>query len=74
MIFNKKPEMKAFEICESAKEALKSGKYKMVRINFANPDMVGHTGDLKAAIKACEVCDKMVGELLEVIVWTFDVS
>ena len=43
-----------------------SGKYKMVRINYANPDMVGHTGDLAATIKSCEVVDSCVKELLEV--------
>lgn len=43
-----------------------SGKYKMVRINYANPDMVGHTGDLAATIKSCEVVDACVKELLEV--------
>lgn len=42
--FNEKPDMKAKEITDAGKEALKSGKYQMVRINYANPDMVGHTG------------------------------
>jgi 2,3-bisphosphoglycerate-independent phosphoglycerate mutase len=50
IIFNEKPEMKAREITDAAKEAIKSGKYDMIRVNFANPDMVGHTGDLKATI------------------------
>lgn len=65
IMFNEKPEMKAREICEASKEALKSGKFKMVRVNFANPDMVGHTGDLKATITACEIVDKCIKELLE---------
>lgn len=47
--------MKAREITEAGKEALLSGRYDMVRVNYANPDMVGHTGDLEASIKACEV-------------------
>lgn len=64
--FNEKPEMKAKEITAVSIEALKSGKYKMVRVNYANPDMVGHTGDLKATIKACEVVDACIKELLEV--------
>eukprot|EP00192_Tetraselmis_astigmatica_P002898 CAMPEP_0117687604 /NCGR_PEP_ID=MMETSP0804-20121206/23238_1 /TAXON_ID=1074897 /ORGANISM="Tetraselmis astigmatica, Strain CCMP880" /LENGTH=555 /DNA_ID=CAMNT_0005499707 /DNA_START=25 /DNA_END=1692 /DNA_ORIENTATION=- len=64
--FNQAPLMKAREICEAAKEAMRSGKYQMVRVNFANPDMVGHTGDLKATKVACEICDQCVGELLEV--------
>lgn len=48
VVFNEKPDMKAREITEAAKEALISGKFDMVRVNFANPDMVGHTGDLEA--------------------------
>eukprot|EP00798_Chlamydomonas_sp_ICE-L_P003889 gene3889-13955_t len=67
IMFNEKPEMKALEISEASKEALKSGKFKMVRVNFANPDMVGHTGDLPATITACEVVDKCVGELIELV-------
>lgn len=129
MPFNQLPDMKAYEITEAGKEALRSGKYKMVRgrlghkgaqallmaaaqregpqlvqacmhimqvdchgthcchqshshphlrhalcvcpcpqvrINYANPDMVGHTGDLKASIHACAVVDKCLKDLLEV--------
>ncbi|KAI8476721.1 MAG: phosphoglycerate mutase [Monoraphidium minutum] len=65
--FNQKPDMKALEIMEAGKEALRSGKYQMVRINFANPDMVGHTGDLQASIRACAVVDQCVAELLKVV-------
>lgn len=65
--FNQAPAMKAREICEAGKEALRSGKYNMVRINFANPDMVGHTGDMEASITACAVVDGCVRELLEVL-------
>lgn len=66
VVFNLAPLMKAREICEAGKEALRSGKYKMVRLNFANPDMVGHTGDLEATIKCCAYVDQCVKELLEV--------
>jgi len=66
IVFNEKPDMKAHEITAAGIEALRSGKYKMVRINYANPDMVGHTGDLKATIRACETCDTCLGELLAV--------
>ena len=59
--------MKAREITEAGKEALRSGKYQMVRINYANPDMVGHCGDLTAAIQACATVDKCLGELLAVV-------
>lgn len=57
--------MKALEVCEAGKEALLSGLYDQVRINFANPDMVGHTGDLPASVFACTLCDEKVKELLE---------
>ncbi|CAK0780495.1 Phosphoglucomutase-1 [Coccomyxa viridis] len=63
--FNEAPEMKAREITEAGKEALLSGKYDMVRVNYANPDMVGHTGDLEAAMSACALVDGCVKELLD---------
>ena len=63
--FNEAPAMKALEVCEAGKEALLSGLYDQVRINFANPDMVGHTGDLEASVFACALCDEKVKELLE---------
>ena len=59
--------MKAREICAAGKEALRSKKYDVVSVNFANPDMVGHTGDLAATIAACEECDACVKELLDVV-------
>ena len=65
--FNEAPDMKAREICEAGKEALRSGLFDQVRINFANPDMVGHTGDLKATISCCELVDTCLKELLEVV-------
>ena len=43
--------------------AVATGKYNFVCVNFANPDMVGHTGDLNAAMKACEAVDACVGDL-----------
>ncbi|MGE5400964.1 MAG: 2,3-bisphosphoglycerate-independent phosphoglycerate mutase [Ignavibacteriales bacterium] len=65
--FDKAPKMKAYEITDSAIELLKSGKYRFGRINFANGDMVGHTGDMQAAITAVETVDTCVGKLLEVV-------
>ena len=65
--FNQAPLMKAREITAAGKEALKSGKYDVVRVNYANPDMVGHTGDLAATIAACEECDQCVKELLDLV-------
>jgi len=65
--FNQAPLMKAREITAAGKEALLSGKYDVVRINYANPDMVGHTGDIKATVAACEECDACVKELLDLV-------
>lgn len=59
------PEMSAAEVTRLSKEAILSGKYGMIIVNFANPDMVGHTGSLPAAVKAVETTDRSVGELLE---------
>jgi 2,3-bisphosphoglycerate-independent phosphoglycerate mutase len=52
--------MKAREIARTTKQALLSGQYEFVRCNFANPDMVGHTGNLQAAIEAVAVTDECV--------------
>lgn len=58
--FNEKPAMQSAKITTLGIEALKSGKYDQVRLNFPNPDMVGHTGDLDATIEACTTVDKCV--------------
>ena len=50
--YDLKPEMSAYEVCDKLVEAIKSDKYDVIIINFANPDMVGHTGVEDAAIKA----------------------
>jgi len=63
--YDLKPEMSAYEVCEIVLEKLDSDKYDVVIINFANPDMVGHTGVLEAAIKAAEVVDECVGRILD---------
>ena len=65
--FNEKPLMKAREITAAGKEAMLSGKYDVVRVNYANPDMVGHTGDLAATISACEESDACLKELLDLV-------
>jgi len=62
--YDMQPEMSAAEVTRLSKEALLSGKYGLVIVNFANPDMVGHTGFLPAAIKAVEATDESVGILL----------
>ena len=65
--FNTAPQMKAREITEATIELLRSGEYAMGRINFANGDMVGHTGDLKATIDAMRVLDDCLEQLVQVI-------
>ncbi|EAN98496.1 2,3-bisphosphoglycerate-independent phosphoglycerate mutase, putative [Trypanosoma cruzi] len=65
--FNEKPLMKSKEITEAAIEALKSGKYDVVRINFPNGDMVGHTGDLAATVTAVEAVDASLQRLKEAV-------
>ena len=54
--------MSAYEVCDKLCEAIRSGKYDVIIINFANPDMVGHTGVENAAIKAIEAVDECVGK------------
>ena len=65
--YDMQPEMSAAEVTKASKEAILSGKYALIVVNYANPDMVGHTGSLQAAIKAVEATDKGVGELLEAV-------
>ena len=65
--FNTTPAMKAPEITAAGIEALRSKRYDVVRVNYANPDMVGHTGDLEATKQACEVVDAQVGALIAAV-------
>jgi 2,3-bisphosphoglycerate-independent phosphoglycerate mutase len=65
--YDLQPEMSAPELTDKAVEAISSGKYDMIVLNYANPDMVGHTGDLKAAIKAVETVDTGLGRIVEAI-------
>ncbi len=65
--FDMKPEMSAYEVCDNLVDSIKSDKYDVIIINFANPDMVGHTGILDAAIKAIEAVDECVGRALDAI-------
>jgi 2,3-bisphosphoglycerate-independent phosphoglycerate mutase len=62
--YDLQPEMSAVDVTRAAKEAILSGKYGLIVVNYANPDMVGHTGSLPAATKAVEATDRGVGELL----------
>ena len=65
--YDLKPEMSALEVTEKVIEAIKSKKYDNIILNYANPDMVGHTGSLEAAIKAIETIDECLGRVLEAI-------
>ncbi len=65
--YDLKPEMSAPELTERAVEAIRSGRYDLIVLNFANPDMVGHTGDLAATIKAVETVDAGLGRIAEAI-------
>jgi 2,3-bisphosphoglycerate-independent phosphoglycerate mutase len=65
--FNQAPEMKAAEITEATIELLNSGRYAFGRINFANGDMVGHTGDIPATVCALECVDRCLGRLIECV-------
>ena len=62
--YDLKPEMSANEVTEKVIEAIKSEKYDSIILNYANPDMVGHTGNLEAAIKAIETIDTCVGKVV----------
>ncbi len=63
--YDQKPEMSAYEVAEALLERIKEDKYHLIVVNFANGDMVGHTGVLEAAIKACEVVDECVGKITD---------
>ncbi len=65
--YDLQPEMSAPELTEKAVAAINSGKYDMLVLNFANPDMVGHTGSLDAAIKAVETVDAGLGKIHQAI-------
>ena len=65
--YDMKPEMSANEVTDKVVDAINSKKYNVIILNYANPDMVGHTGNLDAAIKAVETIDTCVGRVLEAV-------
>ena len=65
--YDLKPEISAFEVTDKVVEAIHSRKYDSIILNFANPDMVGHTGNIEAAIKALEALDGCVQRVVEAI-------
>lgn len=65
--YDQKPQMAAYEIAEATVKAIESGKYDLLVVNFANGDMVGHTGVLAAAIEAVQHTDTCVGKILDAL-------
>ena len=62
--YDQQPEMSAIEVAQEVNKALDSEKYDFIIVNFANPDMVGHTANLDASISACETVDKCLGKVV----------
>lgn len=65
--YDLKPEMSAYEVCGEAVKRIESGKYDVIILNFANCDMVGHTGVFEAAVKAVEAVDTCVGKVVDAV-------
>jgi len=66
--YDLKPEMSAFELKDEIIKQIETDKYDVMIINFANPDMVGHTGDFAATVQALEAVDKCLGEIINIII------
>ncbi|MGI6264051.1 MAG: 2,3-bisphosphoglycerate-independent phosphoglycerate mutase [Acutalibacteraceae bacterium] len=66
--YDLQPEMSAYPVCDKMVEEVESGKYDMIILNFANCDMVGHTGVFEAAVKAVEAVDTCVGRVVDAVV------
>jgi 2,3-bisphosphoglycerate-independent phosphoglycerate mutase len=65
--YDLQPEMSAAGVCDIVCKALEEDKYDVIIVNFANPDMVGHSGNFDAAVKAVETCDAMLGRIYSII-------
>jgi 2,3-bisphosphoglycerate-independent phosphoglycerate mutase len=63
--YDLQPEMSAYQVRDELLARIDSGRYDLIVLNFANPDMVGHTGIYEAAVKAVEVVDGCVGEIVD---------
>lgn len=70
--YDQKPEMSAYELTDKLLSKIKSDEYDFILINYANPDMVGHTGLFKATIKACEAVDNCLGKITDEILASYD--
>ena len=62
-----KPEMSAYEVTDAVVDAINSDKFDVIILNYANCDMVGHTGIMEAAVKAVEAVDECVGRMVDAI-------
>ena len=62
--YDLQPEMSAYAVCDEVLKAIDNKDYGFILVNFANPDMVGHTGVMEAAVKACETVDTCVGKII----------
>ncbi|MDD5435710.1 MAG: 2,3-bisphosphoglycerate-independent phosphoglycerate mutase [Nitrospira sp.] len=65
--YDQKPEMSAYKLTDELEKRIRSGEYAFILVNYANPDMVGHTGVLKAGIRAVEVVDECLGRVLSAV-------
>ncbi len=65
--FDLKPEMSAYPVCDAVVESILGGSYDVIILNFANCDMVGHTGIIPAAVAACEAVDTCVGRVVDAV-------
>jgi len=66
--YDMQPEMSAYEVTEKLIEEIDKDIYDLIIVNYANPDMVGHTGDFDAAVKAVEVVDECVGRVVDAVI------
>ncbi len=66
--YDMKPDMSAFELKDEVIKQIDKNKYDVIILNFANPDMVGHTGDFGATVQAIETVDKCLGEIVNIII------
>lgn len=65
--YDLKPEMSAFEVTEKLEDAIANDRFDLIVVNYANPDMVGHTGNMEASIKAVETVDTCIGRLAKAV-------
>lgn len=72
--YDSKPEMSAYEVTKEVIKKIESRKYDVIVLNYANPDMVGHTGVWKAAVKAVETVDECIGNVIDAVLKQDDIA